>query len=209
MTGQSRALALISIALGVVVLLGVNILSNLTLTSARFDLTESRIYTLSEGSRNILENLAEPVTLRFFASRRALDRIPGFGSYAARVEELLMEYARRSGGTIDLVIIDPEPFSEEEDRALGYGLQGIPLDGQEERLYFGLVGTGPTDEEEVIPFFCARTRSAPRIRPHPAGISARTSGNADGGPGDFASDGGCRTGYARRGSVRDRALGGT
>lgn len=153
MTGQSRALALISIALGVVVLLGVNILSNLTLTSARFDLTESRIYTLSEGSRNILENLAEPVTLRFFASRRALDRIPGFGSYAARVEELLMEYARRSGGTIDLVIIDPEPFSEEEDRALGYGLQGIPLDGQEERLYFGLVGTGPTDEEEVIPFF--------------------------------------------------------
>ena len=49
--------------------------------------------------------------------------------------------------------LDPEPFSEEEDRAVGYGLAGIPLGTEGESLYFGLVGTNSVDDEELIPIF--------------------------------------------------------
>lgn len=141
------------LALGVVLLLAVNILSNATLGGMRLDLTENKLYTLSPGTRSILSNLEEPVTLRLFLSQRLATRLPAVSSYAIRVRELLLEYERLARGQLRLRIIDPEPFSEEEDRALGYGLQGIPLGGDEENFYFGLVGTGPTDEQVVIPFF--------------------------------------------------------
>ena len=67
--------------------------------------------------------------------------------------ELLQEYEQAAGGKVNLHIIDPEPFSEEEDRAVGYGLQGVPLNNGNAQFYFGLVGTSSTDDQELIPFF--------------------------------------------------------
>lgn len=141
------------LALALVVLVGVNLLSNTLISKARVDLTEQGLYTLSDGSRNLLESLDEPVTLRYFLSRDLATRLPGINAYARRVEELLEEFARVAGGNIDLRIVEPEPFSEAEDRALAYGLEGVPLGDGEGVLYFGLVASGPTNEEEVIPFF--------------------------------------------------------
>jgi ABC-type uncharacterized transport system involved in gliding motility auxiliary subunit len=66
---------------------------------------------------------------------------------------MLEEYAHIAGGQLLLQVMDPEPFSEEEDRAVAYGLQGIPLDNGSTQFYFGLAGTSSTDELEVIPFF--------------------------------------------------------
>ena len=141
------------VALALVLLFAVNILASRTLGPVRIDLTESNLFTLSEGTRNVLAGLQDPVTLRFYLSRRELERAPGIGSYADRVRALLNEYQRLSGGKVTLHVIDPEPFSEEEDRAVAYGLRGVPLGIDEGVLYFGLAGTNSVDDEEVIPFF--------------------------------------------------------
>ena len=151
----SRLMTTTGVVLALVLLFAVNILANRVLGPARIDLTENRLFTLSAGTRSILENLEEPVTLRYYISRRELERVPGISGYADRVGALLDEYRRLSGGTLSLQVIDPEPFSEEEDRAVGYGLRGVPLGLDESIFYFGLAGTNSVDDEEVIPFFAS------------------------------------------------------
>jgi ABC-type uncharacterized transport system involved in gliding motility auxiliary subunit len=76
--------------------------------------------------------------------------------YAQHVRELLEEYARISAGKIKLEVVDPEPFSDAEDKAVAAGVQGVPMNAQGENLYFGLVGTNAVDTKEVIPFFDQR-----------------------------------------------------
>jgi ABC-type uncharacterized transport system involved in gliding motility auxiliary subunit len=58
-----------------------------------------------------------------------------------------------SKGKLELQVIDPEPFSETEDKAVQYGVRGAPVRGGQELLYFGLAATNTTDEKDVIPFF--------------------------------------------------------
>ncbi|GJL56128.1 MAG: hypothetical protein NPIRA02_32600 [Nitrospirales bacterium] len=130
-----------------------NMMSNAALSSARFDLTEHNLYTLSEGTKNIMQGVEEPITLRLYLSKKLATGLPGIKSYANRVEEMLEEFEQVSGGGIHLEVIDPEPFSEEEDRAVAEGLQGIPLEGGTKQFYFGMVGSSSTDAQEVIPFF--------------------------------------------------------
>ncbi len=141
------------LAVAVALFFAVNVFSNTAFRSVRFDLTEQRLYTLSEGSRAIVRDLDEPVTLRLYLSQKLATGLPGLRGYANRVLELLEEYEQAAGGKLTLRVIDPEPFSEEEDRAVGYGLKGVPLDNGNVQFYFGLVGTGPTDEQELLPFF--------------------------------------------------------
>ncbi len=142
-----------SLIIGAVLFFAVNILSGVLFQSARLDLTDNNLYTLSQGSKNIVANLEEPVTLRFYLSEKLLSSLAGINSYTTRVRELLAEYERASGGNIRLEVVDPEPFSEAEDKAVGYGLQGVPIDDSNTVFYFGLVGTNSTDGEEIIGFF--------------------------------------------------------
>ena len=141
------------IVLAVAAFLALNMFANQALTRFRMDLTEQRLFTLSEGTRNILRALDEPVTLRLFVSRTLASRLPSISGYVARVRDLLTEYEHAAQGKIVLTVIDPEPFSDEEDRAVGYGLNGIPLLDGESTFYFGLVGTNSLDDQEVIPRF--------------------------------------------------------
>lgn len=131
----------------------VNMISNAAFSSARLDLTDHKLYTLSEGTENILQNLEEPITIRLYLSKKLATSLPGIKSYATRVEEMLEEFAQMAGGKIVLQVTDPEPFSEEEDRAVAYGLQGVPLNSGSTQFYFGLAGTSSTDDQEIIPFF--------------------------------------------------------
>jgi len=151
----SRMMTTTGVVLALVLLFAVNILAGRLLGPVRIDLTENRLFTLSEGTKGILTSLDEPVTLRFYLSQRELERVPGIGGYADRVRALLDEYERLAGGKLTLHVIDPEPFSEEEDRAVGYGLSGVPLGLDAGIFYFGLAGTNSVDDEEVIPFFAA------------------------------------------------------
>ena len=64
--------------------------------------------------------------------------MPAYGVYAQRVRELLDQYVAAAHGKIRLEVYNPQPFSDVEDRAVAFGLQGVPLDAQGEQVYFGL-----------------------------------------------------------------------
>lgn len=130
-----------------------NGLSGALLTNARLDLTEQKLYTLSPGTRQILESLEEPVSLRLFYSDHSTGELPALRNQARRVEELLRTYVRASHGMLNLQVIDPEPFSEQEDRAAEAGLQAVPLNTSGEQVYFGLVASNERGDRQVIPFF--------------------------------------------------------
>ncbi len=140
------------IALGVL-FVGLTVLSDHVLRGARLDLTEHRLYTVTPGTRHIVDTLTEPVNLYFFYSERAAAGLPAVRVYGQRVREFLQEVADRSRGRIRLHVIDPQPFSEEEDRASEFGIRAVPLDSSGNSLYLGLAGTNSTDGRAVIDFF--------------------------------------------------------
>src|SRR4030088_1869786 len=123
-----RSVAIAGIALGFILLIAVNVLTTAVLPSARLDLTQDRLYTLSSGTRQVLRQLDEPVTLRFFLSERLVREVPDYCAYATRVRDLLREYVDASGGKLRFQIFDPQPFSDVEDRAVALGMQGVPVD---------------------------------------------------------------------------------
>lgn len=130
-----------------------NLLAGIGLGGARLDLTEQKLYTISDGTRQILGELDEPINLYFFYSDKVAKDLPALRTYAQRVEEMLKAYQAQANGKIHLHIIDPQPFSEDEDKAAEYGLQGIPLQQGGDSVYFGLAGTNSLDDTQVIPFF--------------------------------------------------------
>jgi ABC-type uncharacterized transport system involved in gliding motility auxiliary subunit len=147
---NSALIALLSAAL---LFVAVNIIAGEYLASARLDLTQQGLYTLSSGSRATLAHIDEPITLRFYYSPRLGQEIPSYGVYADRVREMLKEYEALAKGKIVLEVLDPAPFSPTEDRAVAFGLQGVPLDQGGEQVYFGLAATNATDDQEIISFF--------------------------------------------------------
>jgi ABC-type uncharacterized transport system involved in gliding motility auxiliary subunit len=151
--GERRTLTILGVVLAIVCFLAVNLFATLELQSDRLDLTQSRIYTLSQGTKTVLGEMKEPVTLRLYLSRPLTDAQPSLKPYATRVREMLDTYAGLANGRIKLEVVDPEPFSPEEDRATGYGLRGVSYDSAGNAGYFGLVGTNSTDDTDTIPFF--------------------------------------------------------
>jgi len=143
---------LLAVLLSVILFVSINIISNYLFRSARLDLTATNQYTLSEGTKNILASIEEPVRLQFFFSAEMAANFPQIRIYGDRVRDLLFEYESRSGGNLQLEIIDPKPFTEEEDQAVAEGITAIPTDTGES-LYFGLVGTNAIDGREVVAYF--------------------------------------------------------
>jgi gliding motility-associatede transport system auxiliary component len=135
------------------IVIGINMFADARLAYVHADLTENHIYTLSPGTRSILKNLKEPITLRLFYSRLLGSTVPAYGAYADRVREMLEQYAAVSDGKIRLRFYDPEPFSAVEDQALADGLQGVPVDQAGTQVYFGLAGSNMLDDERSIAFF--------------------------------------------------------
>jgi ABC-type uncharacterized transport system involved in gliding motility auxiliary subunit len=153
-TGQARKPGLIgvSLALLAVLFIAINVLASGTLTTLRLDLTEERLYSLSGATKDLLTEIDEPITLRMYYSKELGITVPTYATYAKRVRDTLEEYANRSDGRVRVEFYEPEPFSDVEDRAVSYGLQGVPLNTSSITVYFGLVGTNTTDDLEIIPF---------------------------------------------------------
>ncbi|MCP5365174.1 MAG: Gldg family protein [Hyphomicrobiales bacterium] len=143
----------IALILAAVLFLCVNIVANTAFRGWQIDLTDSQLYTLSDGTRRTLSALDEPITLRLYFSDNLGQAAPQYAAHYARVRDLLQRYADLAAGKIDLQILDPEPFSDAEDRAVADGLQGVPVSTAGDLGYFGLAGTNSTDGREVIPFF--------------------------------------------------------
>ena len=147
-------------AIAITLLFGVLVIS--LIPSLRIDLTEDRLYSLSEGTLSILSSLNEPIELMFFYSDSATEDVPQLRTYGNRVQELLREIVIASEGNLSLRVIDPEPFSEEEDLATQYGVRAIPVTQGGEGVYFGLVAAkGGAD----VPGPLRATETMPLIRP--------------------------------------------
>ena len=130
----------------------------------RIDLTEDNLYSLSDGTRNIVASLEHPIELMFFYSDSAIEDLPQIRSYGTRVQELLREIVIASNGRLSMSVIDPEPFSEDEDLATQYGVQAVPVTQGGEAIYFGLVVI-QTDADGGGPVVVPVLETMPLIRP--------------------------------------------
>jgi ABC-type uncharacterized transport system involved in gliding motility auxiliary subunit len=142
-----------SLLLLLVAFVAAAILSNLLFKGLRVDLTENNLYTLSDGTKRIVRNIDEPINLYFFFSDYAPAAVPALRDHATRVGEMLEEFEDASRGKLNLKIIDPLPFSEQEDQAAQFGLEGVQLPTTPDAIYLGLAGTNSIGDEEVIAFF--------------------------------------------------------
>jgi ABC-type uncharacterized transport system involved in gliding motility auxiliary subunit len=141
-----------SLVLLLVLFIALSMISGSVLKGFRFDLTENKLFTLSDGTVNTLQTLEEPVTVYFYFSQENSRDIPQIRSYARRVDELLEEFVNHAGGMLTVQHIDPAPFSEEEDQAAAFGLQSVPINTAGDTLYFGIAASNTLDEVQVMPF---------------------------------------------------------
>lgn len=120
------------------------------------DVTEQKIYSLSNGTKAILSKLNQPITLKLYYAKTAAmkgpDQIRYFNNYYEFVKSLLMEYEAAGKGMVKLQIIDPRPYSDDEVAAIRYGLKKFPIT-EEENFFFGLVVQTQFGVEKSIPVF--------------------------------------------------------
>ena len=140
------------IIMAAIILLSVNVLSETQLRKGNFDLTENQLYTLTDGTREVLTSIDEPIRVRLYFSKTLGENVATFQRYFDRVRRLLERYSDIAGGKLLLEVFDPEPFSDAEDRAVASGLQGVPLSAGGSNVYFGVYASNSTDNEELIPF---------------------------------------------------------
>lgn len=126
--------------------------SNVLLRGWRIDLTKNQLYTLSPGTRKVLQKIDEPIDLYLFFSNQESQGLPALRAYATRVTETLQEFAAHAPeGKLVLHVVDPIPFSEDEDRAEQFGLQAANVG--DKNVYFGLAGSNSVGTTDTIPFF--------------------------------------------------------
>ena len=153
MTSNRKTLSGGALVILIVLFIGLMLVVNVLFRGARVDLTQNNLYTLSSGTKEILSKLDEPINLYLFYSDKGTQNLPQLRTYATRVREMLEEMAARSNGNLHLEVIDPLPFSEDEDRATTYGLQAVPVSAGGDGIFLGLAGTNSTSGQAVIPFF--------------------------------------------------------
>jgi ABC-type uncharacterized transport system involved in gliding motility auxiliary subunit len=130
----------------------VNIISAHVFRSARIDLTQQNLYSLSQGTKQLLSEIQEPVRFRFFMSSGLTKEAPQLAAFSQRLRSMLAAYVAGSNGKIIIETIDPKPYSEEEDRAVAFGVS--PIRSQSgDRMFFGLAATNSTDGRAVIGSF--------------------------------------------------------
>jgi len=140
-----------------VAFVALNIVGSGALRGARLDLTQNKLYTLSDGAKSIAAKLDEPLRLTLYYSEKAANDFPEIRTFAQRVRETLAELAQRSGGKIKIEEVDPLPFSQQQDEADQAGIFGAPTGRGNDRLYFGLVGKNSTDQRQIIPMLNPRS----------------------------------------------------
>ena len=122
----------------------------------KLDITDQKLYTLSDGTKAILAKLNQPIRARLYYAKTAAlkgpDQIRFFNNYYEFVRALLEEYVTVSNGMVELEVVDPRPFTDDEEQALKYGLRRFPIT-QEESFFFGLVIQTQFGVEKAIPFF--------------------------------------------------------
>lgn len=139
----------------VIVVCAVSISRNIA-KNAKIDITENKLYTLSDGTKSILGKLNQKLKMKLYYTRTAAmkgpDDIRFFNNYYYFVKSLLDEYVSQSKGMVELEVIDPRPFSQQEESAIKEGVKRIPM-SEDESFMFGLVVSTQFGVNKVIPFF--------------------------------------------------------
>ncbi len=117
------------------------------------DFTSTKTFTLSSGTKRVIDEIEEPIKINFVYSRDLSKNIPIIQNYANQVQGLLNRYSDLALGKIELNFIEPEPYSDDEDYVNRYGVQGFPIDQEGSKVYFGLIASNTTDDIETVPFF--------------------------------------------------------
>ena len=116
--------------------------------SVRADLTEGRLYTLSDGTKKILQRLDAPVKMRLYLSQG--ESVPvQLRSYSQRVEDLAREFKSVAGANLVIEKYNPQPDSEEEDAAQLDGIEPQQLMSGEQ-FYLG-VAVNRLERKQTIP----------------------------------------------------------
>lgn len=128
--------------------------------NVRLDMTSDDLYSLSEGSQEILDRMQDegikPIDIKLYFSQTAGKTLPkfvkDFVTYERYMRALLGEYERAAEGKIQVSFIDPEPDSDEAQDALDFGLDGKPINQHGDLFFFGLVFETQTGSRDVIDF---------------------------------------------------------
>lgn len=142
-----------ALVLAVLLALSANLIVGAVARNAKADLTADRLFTISDGTRRVLQRIEEPISVRLYYSRKLGEVAPLFGKHFERVKALLEQYRDLSDGKVQLTVLEPEPFSDTEDRAVASGLRAIRLNQDGETGYFGLTASNTTDNDAVIELF--------------------------------------------------------
>ena len=144
---------LISILSTVILFLSFNFITQKINFNLGIDFTSTKTFTLSSGTKRVIDEIEEPLIINFIYSRNLSKNIPIIQNYANQVQGLLNRYADLASGKIELNFIEPEPYSEDEDYVNRYGVQGFPIDQEGSKVYFGLIASNTTDDIETVAFF--------------------------------------------------------
>jgi gliding-associated putative ABC transporter substrate-binding component GldG len=120
----------------------------------RMDATEDNMYTLSPATKNILNNLEEPVTVSAYFTKGLP---PQYNKTLTDFEDLLKEYSTRSGGLVNYEFFNPNENEELEQQAVQNGIQPLLINAREKdevvqkKAYMGATIT-QGEQVDLIPF---------------------------------------------------------
>jgi len=128
------------------------LISGTSVGTKNIDLTEDNRYTLTEGTRAILSELTEPVTINYYVTRDVDGTPADFKRHIPRVDGFLREIEGLANKKLVTVnFIDPEPNTDEEDAALLDQVQQVDVT-QDDKMIFG-ASISSLEKKTVIPFF--------------------------------------------------------
>ena len=149
---SSGWLAIVGAIMAAVIFGCVNLMSSALFKSERVDLTQQNLFSLSQGTKTLVGQIKEPIRFRFFMSSKLTKEAPQLAAFAQRVRAMLDAYVAASNGKIVLEVVDPKPFSEDEDRAVAFGITPYRASSGDQ-VFFGLAVTDSTDGSATIKTF--------------------------------------------------------
>ena len=129
--------------------------------SATADLTEENLYSFSETTSKLLDEISDdrPVSISAYIS----PEVPrDYVEVRTRLIGLLRQYDQQAGSRIEVRIVDVEPFSEEAEEAAHFGITPRRVrserDGRQitENVFMSVVVNSSYDEV-IVPFIGAGT----------------------------------------------------
>ncbi|MFN0118157.1 MAG: GldG family protein [Elusimicrobiota bacterium] len=134
-----------------IILLGINYI--FSFVPMRLDLSEGRLYSISDGTKGVLKKLDDTVIVRVIFSS---DLPPNFKLNEQFTLDLLSEYRRASGGKIRIERFDPTKYDQGRERAISDGVAPLQLEvrakgRQEIKECFMGVGLLYGDKKESVP----------------------------------------------------------